>query len=213
MLRMTLSSFLSDVAKAHGTKALEGAMVFAMLKRPLDELIARALMNGPYHRGKPSPWSHCFLIAEPYRGADTKILDCTIRDAQSRIVWDASLKETLDIVFESTVGKGAGGIYVAKLGDYDDARVTARGVKWLPGLGDDERAGIVAAGYQLVEDKVRYDLPGLLRELARLILGISIPAADKRLFCSAFLQRVYRTALEGLGRFFSENRRRGHDFG
>ena len=171
---MTLSEFLGDVAQAEGGKALWGAMVFVMLKRPLDELISHALANGPYHRGRPSPWSHCFLLAEPYRGAPTKILDCTIRDPAGRIIWHTSLPETLEILFDATAGRGAGAVYQAQVSDYDDGRVTAHGVKWLAGLSDLERQAIVAEGERLRLQGIRYDLPGLMRELVRLLTGVQI---------------------------------------
>jgi hypothetical protein len=199
---MILSEFLNDVAQQQGADALHGAMVFAMLKRPLDELIAQALALGPYHRGKPSPWSHCFLLAEPYRGAQTAILDCTIRDAQGKVAWDTSLKETLEILGAAASPKGAGGIYSATVGDYDDAvRVTAFGVRWLPGLAVDQRTAIVTTGQGFQKQGYAYDLPGLVRELVRLLVGVTLPPTDKRLFCSAFLQACYRLALGNVGDF------------
>jgi hypothetical protein len=198
---MMLSKFLDAVSRAHGVEALEGAMVFVMLKRPLDELISTALAVGPYHRGKPSPWSHCFLLAEPYRGPQTRILDCTIRDQAGRVLWHATLPETLRVVFESSVGQGAGAIYEASLGDYDDARVLAQGVKWFPGLDADDRRKLVAAARTLKADNVKYDLPGLLREAVRLLTNVEIPSAHNRLFSSAFLQAVYRAALGNVGDF------------
>ncbi|HEY4158176.1 MAG TPA: metallophosphoesterase [Polyangiaceae bacterium] len=198
---MSLSDFLSHVVEAYSPEELEGAMVFAMLARPLDELIAQALRLGPYHPGKPSPWSHCFLIAEPYHGPSTKILDCTIRDAQGKVAWDTPLKEAIEIIFESTVGKGAGKIYDAVVGDYDDDRVTARGLKWLPGLSAPERVAVVSAARDLQKAGVAYDLPGLVRELIRLTLGIKLPAPQNRLFCSSYLQSIYRSGLQALGDF------------
>jgi hypothetical protein len=46
-----------------------------------------------------------------------------------------------------------------------------------------------------------YDLPGLLRELVRLMTGIIIPPGPKQMFCSAFNQAAYRRALGPLGDF------------
>jgi hypothetical protein len=199
---MILSDFLNDIAQQYGADALHGAMAFAMIKRPVDELIAHALTFGPYHRGKPSPWSHCFLLTEPYRGKETSILDCTIRDAQGNVAWESTLEETLEILKDAGSPKGAGAIYSGKVGDYDNAdRVTALGVRWLPGLAVAERAGIVSAGLDLQRQGYAYDLPGLMRELVRLLTGVVVPPADKRLFCSAFLQACYRRALGNVGVF------------
>jgi hypothetical protein len=198
---MTLSQFLSQVAAKHGAASLEGGMVFAMLQRPLDELISHALSNGPYHPGRPSPWSHCFMLAEPFKGPTTKILDCTIRDPAQKVLWNATLAQTLGIVFNSVNGAGAGAIYDGTVGDYDDPHVTARGLKWLPGLSPLERGALVAEAHRLQQQKYAYDLPGLARELVRLLSGIALPPADLRLFCSAFLQKAYRAALGPLADF------------
>jgi len=198
---MMLSKFLQTVSQTYGSEALEGAMIFLMLERPLDELISHALSLGPYHPGKPSPWSHCCLLAEPYRGPETKLLDCTIRDQVGRVIWHANLSEGLGIVFESTVGHGAGAIYEAKVGDYDDPRVLARGIKWFPGLGVEERKKLVASARTLKADNVKYDLPGLVREAVRLLTQIPLPGTKNRLFCSAFLQATYRAALGPIGDF------------
>jgi len=199
---MILSEFLNDVKEQYGADALHGAMVFLMLDRPLDKLIASALAMGPYHKGKPSPWSHCFLITEPYKGPQTAILDCTIRDEQGNVAWETTLKETLEILSGALSSKGAGDIYAAKTGDYDEPqKVTALGVRWLPGLSLEERSKLVAVGQGLQKEGYAYDLPGLIRELVRLLTGIVIPPAANRLFCSSFLQAVYRLALGDPGDF------------
>src|SRR5258706_1572236 len=199
---MVLRDFLNDVAKQQGADSLQGAVVFLMLERPLDEIIANALAIGPYHPGKPSPWSHCFLVTEPYRGLDTAILDCTIRDEQGNVAWDTPLKESLEILATGFGKKGAGAIYTAKAGDYDNAtKVSAYGVRWLPGLSLDEKKKLVTVGHGLQAEGYKYDLPGLLRQLVRLLTGIVIPPGQKRLFCSSFLQAVYRLALGARGDF------------
>jgi hypothetical protein len=198
---MSLTRFLDKVAQAEGADALHGAMVFVMLERPIDEMISRGLSQGPHHRGTPSPWSHCVLLAEPYRGSETRILDCCIRDARGGLLWDVDAKETLSIIFESTVGKGAGAIYDGRVADYDHARVKARGIKWLPELGRARAAALVAAAEALQAKGIRYDLPGLLREMSRLFVGLTIPPQEGRLFCSAFLQKVYSEVLGADGDF------------
>ena len=43
---MNLSEFLTRAASAHGADTLEGAMIFAMLDRPLDELISQTIPAG-----------------------------------------------------------------------------------------------------------------------------------------------------------------------
>jgi hypothetical protein len=203
---MSLTRFLDEVAQTEGSAALHGAIVFVMLERPLDEMIAKGLSRGPHHPGKPSPWSHVVLLAEPYRGSATRILDCCIRDAQGRVVWDTDLKEATQILVASTVGKGAGAIYDGSVAEYDHPRVTARGLKWLPSLAAEQAASLVAAGQRLQASGVRYDLPGLLREMSRLFVGVPIPPQEGRLFCSAFVQKVYSDVLGPAGDFAEDVR-------
>jgi predicted phosphodiesterase len=197
---MILSEFLDRMAARSGADALRGAMVFVALQRPLDDLIRTGLGLGPFHPGQPSLWSHCFLIADQYAGTQTPILDCTIRDSHGAIIWDASLEESLEILFKG-VADTAGGIYDGVVADYDHPRVTIRGLKLLPGLTNDQRTSLVAAGHALQAQGYHYDLPGLFRELVRLLTHIALPAGDRLLFCSAFLQTVYRNALGRDGNF------------
>ena len=56
-------------------------------------------------------------------------------------------------------------------------------------------------GTRSPERRLCLDLPGLLRELLRLLTGIVIPPGAKRLFCSSFLQAVYRLGLGAKGDF------------
>jgi hypothetical protein len=189
---MALTDLLELLASGQGADALEGAIVLARLNRPIDELIANALGLGPYHPGKPSPWSHTFLIAEPFRGSGTKILDCTIRTDDGKIDWNGDLLEIL--------GKGIdknGRIYDGTVGDYDDPRITKWGVKWIPVLAAHQRSAIVSAAKHLQAKGYHYDVPGLVRELVRLLTGIAVPVGKKLLFCSAFVQTAYRAAGAG----------------
>ncbi len=197
---MILSAFLEQVALRSGAHTLRGAMVFVALQRPLDDLIRTGLGLGRFHPGRPSPWSHCFLLADHYTGPQTPILDCTIRDSQGAIIWDTSLSEALDMLFKGMAG-AAGAIYDGVVCDYDHPRVTARGVKCLPGLSDGQRESLVTAGRALQTQDYHYDLPGLLRELVRLLTHIALPPSDRLLFCSAFLQTAYRNALGSAGDF------------
>lgn len=206
---MKLSTFLTGVAQRYGADVLEGAMVFVMLDRHLDHAIANALSAGAFHHGTPSPWSHCFMLAEPFGGPSTRILEASIRLPDGAMIWDdnTNLQRTLEIVAGSTVGNGVGEIYDVPLhvgttnDGYDDARVTARGIRWIPSLTPEQRRAVVAAGRGLRAENCKYDLPGLLRELPRLFAGAAIPGAPKRLFCSAFLASCYRTALGVEGDF------------
>lgn len=189
---MALTDLLELLASGQGADALEGAIVMARLQRPVDDLIASAMGLGPYHPGKPSPWSHTFLIAETFHGAETKILDCTIRTADGKLDWNDDLLTILQKGIDQN-----GGIYDGVVGDYDDPRITKVGVKWVATLSSDQRASIVAAGRHLQQKGYHYDIPGLLRELIRLLTGIPIPAGEKLLFCSAFVQTAYRAAGTG----------------
>jgi hypothetical protein len=201
---MNISTFLSSVAQAQGADTLRGAIVFVRLQRAIDDVIAAALALGPYHRGSPGPYSHCFLVGADFSGAATPILDCTIRGSRGEVVWDLSLPETLDILARGMGPRGAGGVYAARLGDYDDARVTACGVKWIPNLSVTKRQGVLDAATGLNKNQpVRYDLPGLVRELVRLLTGATLPPTPDRLFCSAFAQASYRTGLGPAGDFAS----------
>jgi hypothetical protein len=194
---MILSKFLTTVAAQEGQVALHGAVVLVALDRPIDRLIRLALGLGPYHPGKESPWSHCFLIAEDYRGADTRILDCTIRDPKTGgLLWDEPLADLLKQGLTTT-----GGIYSGKIADYDDARVTAHGLKLLRELSKDDRVSIVTEGRNLQAAGYHYDIPGLVRELVRLLMGITIQPGHNLLFCSAFCQAAYRAALGPRGDF------------
>jgi hypothetical protein len=189
---MALTDLLSLLASGQGADALEGSIVVARLKRPVDDLISSAMGLGPYHPGKPSPWSHTFLIAEPFHGPGTKILDCTIRTPDGRIDWN----DDLVAILSKGIDKN-GGIYDGVVSDYDDPRITNWGIKWVPTLSSDQRGAIVAAGRHLQAKGYHYDIPGLLRELIRLLTGIPIPVGDKLLFCSAFVQTAYRAAGAG----------------
>src|SRR5271167_1520539 len=110
-----LADFLLSVAQKHGAEAMRGAVVLVSLKRPIDDLIREAEGLGPYHRGMRSDWSHCFLLADAYSGPQTSILDCTIRDDKSQILWNTNLQEFLTIL-----NKPSGGIYAGKIADYSD---------------------------------------------------------------------------------------------
>ena len=193
---MKLSELLSSVSTDVGAAKLRGGIVFAALDRPIDKLIQLAMGLGPYHPGQQSPWSHTFLLAGDFAGLSTPILDCTIRDGNGKVAWN----EPLTDVLETGLAK-SGGIYTGTVGDYDDPRVTNVGLKLLLELSDADRAAIVSEASKLQAAGYRYDIPGLVRELARLLTGIAIPAGDHLLFCSAFCQSAYRNALSNRGDF------------
>lgn len=183
---MNVTAFLNSVAEDVGEERLEGAIVLLALARPIDDLIRLALATGPYHPGHRSPWSHSILLAEKFRGAETRILDCTVRADDGTILWEEPL---LDFIQRDPTEQG--GIYDGRIGDYDDPRVTNAGVKLLDELTPDERTLILEKGRELQNAGYHYDLPGLVRELVRLLTGIAIPAGEKLLFCSAFCQASY----------------------
>lgn len=193
---MFLSAFLGQVASQSGADRLKGAIVLAALDRPIDHLIRQAQGLGPYHRGRPSAWSHTFLISDVFSGPATPILDCTIRDPEGRIAWD----EKLEDVLKTGIAK-SGGIYTGRVDDYDDPRVTAFGVKCIFDLAPDDRDAVVTEARRLQADGYHYDIPGLMRELVRLLTGIEIPPGKKLLFCSGFCQAAYREALGDRGDF------------
>jgi hypothetical protein len=201
---MTLSSFLAKVASGHDSDYLRGAIVFVSLDRAIDHLIRRGLSLGPFHPGEPSPWSHCFLIAEPYHGPATRILDCTIRNPDGSLVWDEDQNalDKVKIVCKGLAGK-AGGIYDGKISDYDDSRIVTHGVKVLEGLDEQQRQSLVHSAEALQQQGVRYDFPGLLRGFVRLLTGIILPRSPRLLFCSAFVQKVYRDTFGDRGSFAS----------
>lgn len=198
---MQVSDLLASVANQVGSATLRGGIVLAALDRPIDKLIRLALGLGPYHPGQESPWSHTFLVAGDFRGKDTPILDCTIRDKNGKVAWDEPLTDILKDGLAS-----AGGIYSGILGDYDDPHVTNVALKLITDLSDDDRTLILSEAEKLQAAGYHYDVPGLVRELVRLLTGISIPAGDRLLFCSAFCQTAYRNAVAIRGDFASDIR-------
>ncbi len=193
---MTLCEYLDRLLPEIGPDSLRGAIVFLSLDREIDRFIQLAMGLGPYHPGRESPWSHTVLIADAYRGRGTPILDCTIRTPEGAIAWNESLEDVL-----KTGITQSGGIYDGCLSDYDDPRVTAFGLKIVQELDADQRQRVVTEARTLQADGYHYDIPGLLRELARLLTGIPIPAGEHLLFCSAFCQAAYRNALGDAGDF------------
>jgi len=194
---MKLSEFLAQLAVQEGSAEFRGAVVLTALDRPVDHLIQLALGLGPYHPGQRSPWSHCFLIAEDFHGPETAILDCTIRDPKTGgLLWDEPFEELLKQGFTHL-----GSIYTGKVADYDDPRVTAHGLRLVRNLTTQDGAAVVAEGKKLQSAGYHYDIPGLVRELVRLLTGIEIPVGHHLLFCSAFCQAAYRAALGARGDF------------
>jgi hypothetical protein len=104
------------------------------------------------------------------------------------------------IVCKGLVGK-AGAIYDGHISDYDDSRIVARGVKVLDGLDEEQRERLVRNAEALQRQGVRYDFPGLIRGYVRLLTGIIVPGTPRLLFCSAFVQKVYRDTFGDRGRF------------
>jgi hypothetical protein len=195
----TLTEFLNAAAVQYGANHLIGAVVEMSLERPMDELIQQFEALGPYHRGTPGEWAHCFII-DQYTPAGSTVLEATIRDDETgAIIWNATLEEMIDFISQPG---GSGGIYKSAATDYDDPRVHPLGLKIVQGLSDAQRSSIVTAGEGFLNDGYHYDVPGLFRELIRLLTGITLPAGDKLLFCSSYVQAIYRAALgEPAGNF------------
>jgi len=192
---MKISDFLQTQSVKHSPQAMTGGMVFVNLDRPLDQAIRHALGLSTYHPGQPSPWSHCFLLAQPYAGGSTQILDCTIRDSNNGIIWNSSLQDDIKVLTLGMEGR-EGGIYTGRVDDYDNAKVLNCGFYYLPSISLTQRNQIVNAALELQSAGYKYDLPGLLRELFRLLFGIAMkPSSHMLLFCSAFLATTYRNSL------------------
>jgi len=188
----TLTEFLNAAATTFGANMLPGAVVEISLERETDELIQEFEALGPYHPGTPGEWSHSLIVAN-YAAAGSTVLEATIRDqVTGAIIWTTTEKEFLEILTDPTT---SGGIYESKATDYDDARVHPHGLKIVQGLTDAQRATIVTVGRGFLGKGYHYDIPGLFREMVRLTTGIILPAAPKLLFCSAYVQAVYRAAL------------------
>ena len=188
---MKVSDFVKNVSNKYGPDKLEGAMLMLNIDRLLDNIIRWAFSLDGFHRGQPGLWSHCVLIAAPFNGDSTPILDCTIRDSKNRVIWNPTLLDDIDSIF----GGNAGGIYSGKISDYDSENVKDCGVYFLPHISKDKRHQIVLEGQRLQGQGYHYDLPGLVRELIRLLLGKTYSGNNKLLFCSAFLAMAYREAL------------------
>jgi hypothetical protein len=198
---MTLSQQLDALAARVGAGTLEGALIFVCMERTLDRLIRYALALGPYHPGQAGPWSHVFLLAEPYHGPGTGIIECSVRTKGNKIIWDEDHKiDPIKILWHKDVKSG---ICTGTIADYDDPRVTNAGIKWLPALTTPQRDTIITNAQDPRWEPYHYDFPGLLRELIRLVSGGTIdpPPGHRLLFCSAFVQRVYSLALGQAGDF------------
>lgn len=195
----TLSNFLGEIANQTSPEKLEGAIVLVSLERTLDELIQKALALGPYHRGTASPWSHTFLLTQPYSGPGTQICECSIRNNNNEIIWDGDpAGDPLNIVLAQHVESG---ICVGTVADYDDDRVINKGVKFLPDISGVQRKALSASALAMQNGQIKYDLPGLFREAIRLTIGIRLPPSPHLLFCSAFVQKIYRQVLGADGDF------------
>ncbi len=196
-----LSEFLDQsVAQAGDASLFQGAIVFVALNRMLDRVIQQALALDDYHRGSPSPWSHCFLLAEPYHGPATALIECSVRTKDNRVIWDEDHVDPIKVLSGEDVKSGR---CQGQIADYDDPRVTRWGVKWLDNLLPSQRQEIAVDALDPKWAPYRYDFPGLLRDLIRLISGgaIDLPAGKNLLFCSAFGQSVYTDVLADHGHF------------
>lgn len=203
---MTLPDFLRAAAQRYGAAALDGAIVFVNLDRETDRLIIWGMERDPVYKGRPSRFSHTFLLAGPYDGAHTPILDMTIRDEHDRVDWDVTFREEMEALATGIVGR-AGRVYRGAVSDYDHPKTTAVGLKLLRHLSAAQRAKIVEKAEGIREEGYHYDLVGLGREAAE-YMGIELPVKKdyKGLFCSAFVQRAYRRALGRVaGDFSSES--------
>jgi hypothetical protein len=185
-----VSDFVGSVASTVGNDALQGAIILVAIDRDLDRMIQKSLALDCFHPGKPSPWSHTFLLAAPFTGPDTPILDCTIRDEKGHIAFKLKL---IDMI--KTVLNKAGGVYSSKLSDYDIDQVHPVGVKLIPDATLAERVSVVAIAIDLQKKKIHYEFLGLVRELIRMLFPfIPIKPLGPDLFCSAFCQFCYRAA-------------------
>lgn len=196
-----LSEFLQIASlQSDGTATRRGTIVFVSLNRGLDRMIQQALSLGPHHRGHPSPWSHVFLLAQDYSGPDTIIVESSIRTRDGCLVWDED--HALDL-FDVLTNNAQSGVLRGTVGDYDDFRVANAGVKWLPELTGADLSRIVALLTGHDWSDVRYDIPGLFRALLRLWSRneVTLPPNPNLLYCSAFVQRIYRMALGKAGSF------------
>ena len=195
-----LSEFLESVILGEGAAPAIGAIVFVSLDRTLDKLVQLGLGLGPYHRGRPSWWSHTFLLAGSWIGPITPILECSVRTEDNKIIWDEDYVDPIKLLRDENI---LSGICRGIVGDYDDPRVMNWGFKWLPELAATQRDALVADASDPKWKPYRYDFPGLLRELIRLATAglIEAPAGSKRLFCSGFVQAVYANVLGAGGHF------------
>jgi hypothetical protein len=173
-----------------GAANLKGAIAFVSLNRTLDRLIQHALGLGPYHRGKPSWWSHTFLLADAWNGPGTKIIECSVRSQDNKIIWDQDHVDPIKVLSDKDV---ISGVCTGTVADYDDSRVINWGVKWLPQLSSAQRDSLATDAADPKWKPYRYDFPGLLRELLRIATGglVDPPPGPDLLFCSGFVQAVY----------------------
>jgi hypothetical protein len=191
---------LAGFAAKYGADALTGSVLLLRIKRDIDNLMSAGLgLSTKFHAG-PSPWSHCVLIAGPYReDLDIPILDCTIRDKDGNVDWKMPIEDLLSKPLDKQ-----GDIYDGRVCDYVDRRVTQFGIKFMKDLTANDRQKIVASGRALKKKGYHYDIPGLLRVVDRLIFDPkNLPPPPKGLLhCSGFCQKAYFDALGINGMFY-----------
>jgi len=136
---MTVSEFAANVASIVGNDAMQGAIILVAIDRTVDRLIQKSLALSCHHPGKPSPWSHTFLLAAPFQGASTPILDCTVRDSKGNIDLHPKLFDILKTIVDKN-----GGVFGGELGLYDIDQVHPVGVKLISDAAPAERASIIS---------------------------------------------------------------------
>ncbi len=190
---MKLSELIQTIADRDGADVLPGAAVFLTQHRAIDDAICKGMAFAKYHPGRASAISHCVVLGGPWQGEKTPIYDCTIRDGKNHVMND------LDVTTVEVLQAGlwhAGGVYEGVLADYDQ-RITPIGIKYLPELDAAERQKLIDAAIALhqADPPYHYDIPGLVRELAKMLFKKAPPPNKRLLYCSSFIEAVYRNAL------------------
>jgi hypothetical protein len=179
-----------------------GAVILCNRADWVDDVIRLAQKDAFPGTKRRSLWSHCLIVAEPYRGEDTLVMESTVPVIDSA-------KRALD---------AAGAILAGKWGGVRCSRLKSlyRG-SWMPNmavldfsLSSQQATRAIGEGRKMEKDRTYYPAVGLAGTWAfyfvwRLFKKIGIPVSKNmanpltesnknHLYCSAFVQKCYLAA-------------------
>lgn len=165
----------------------------------IDDVIRAAQRDAFPGMNKPSLWSHCAFVAEPYCGKDTVVMESTVPKLNS-------LPKAIDAIAKGKLG----GVKKTPLSEFYSG-------KWMPNvalmdfaLSGAEAVKITAEGDRMRASKTYYPAAGLIGTWAfyiqwalRKAAGEHVPSnlsnpltesTVNHLYCSAFVQKAFLRA-------------------